>query len=218
MNAAQSVTAAFDGGSSLNFVTGWNLAGNSVQAPISVATSFNDATKITTIWKWVNSNSTPGITYPTWAFYTPALSDGGQAYATSKGYDFLTTINMGEGFWVHATTDFTAQVPAGAAVTSASFQNMSPGWHLIATGETKTPSQFNTDMSTTPAAAGVVPQNITSLWAWDNMLSKWYYYAPSFEALGATALSDYIASHGYLEFSSAHKTLGPGVGVWVNKL
>ena len=123
---------------------------------------------------------------------------------TSKGYDVLTTINSGEGFWVDAKTAFSVQLPAGAAVASSSFKSISSGWHFIATGETKAPAAFNTDVAT------------TTLWAWDSAQSKWYFYAPSLQAQGGSALSDYISSMGYLDFSSTSKTLGTGVGFWIN--
>jgi hypothetical protein len=202
---------------SLDLIRGWNLFGNSAQVPITVASTFNDSTKTASVWKWVIAGTTTGVVYPNWAFYSAGLSDGGQAYARSKGYEYLTTINAGEGFWLNANTAFTAQLPAGAAVTSTAFQNMASGWHLIAIGETKTPSGFNAALSTTPPAAGVVPQNMTTLWLWDNAQAKWYFYAPSLEAQGGTALSDYITAHNYLDFTSGNKTLGSGVGFWVNK-
>lgn len=212
--SAQSSAASattLTGVATLSLITGWNLVGNSVNAPLDVATTLADASKVTSVWKWVSTGAGK------WAFFSPALT--GQAlsdYAVGKGYDVLTTINGGDGFWVNAKTAFTAQLPVGAAVTSTSFQTMAFGWHLIATGDTKTPSGFNTDLSVTPPTAGVVPQNITTLWAWDSALSKWYFYASSLEAQGGTALSDYITSHGYLDFTAANKTLGPGVGFWVN--
>jgi hypothetical protein len=53
------------------------------------------------------------------------------------------------------------------------------------------------------------------LWAWNSGLSNWYYYSPSLDANGG--LSTYITSKGYLDFMTSSKTLGPGVGFWVNK-
>jgi hypothetical protein len=202
---------------SLNLIQGWNLVGNSVQVPITMASTFYDSTKVASIWKWVTTGTTSAVSYPTWAFYSPTQSDGGRVYAGTKGYEFLTTINAGDGFWVNANTAFTAQLPVGAAVTSTAFQNMTSGWHLIATSDTKTPSGLNTALSMTPPAAGVVPQNFSTLWAWDNATSRWYFYAPSLEAQGGTALTDYITAQGYLDFTSANKTLEPGVGFWVYK-
>jgi hypothetical protein len=40
------------------------------------------------------------------------LEDGGLAYAAGKGYDFLTTIKSGDGFWVNAKEPFSATLPA----------------------------------------------------------------------------------------------------------
>ena len=214
---ADSVIRIFARQDEITASPGWNLVGNSVSSPMTVAASFGDTNKVSSVWKWVASGTTVGINYPNWAFYTPSQSDGGQAYASSKGYDFLSTINAGEGFWINAKTAFTAPLASGATITSTSFQTLPSGWSLISIGSNRTPSGFNTDLSVSPPAAGVVLQNITTLWAWDNAQSKWYFYAPSLEAQGGTALSDYIASHGYLDFTAANRALGAGVGFWVNK-
>ena len=184
----------------LNFVAGWNLVGNSSTELLTVAPAFGDTTKVTTMWKWIANSAK-------WAFYAPSLV--GQAlsdYAASKGYDVLTTINGGEGFWVNAKTAFTAQLPVGSPVASVSFQGMVSGWNLVATGDNKTPSQFTVLIGTNPV-------NLTTLWAWDAMLSNWYFYAPSLEISGS--LSNYIASKSYLDFGS--KALSPAMGFWVNR-
>ena len=194
----------------LSFVAGWNLVGDSVEAPITVASTFGDSTMVNSVWKWISSGSK-------WAFYTPTQTDGGAAYAATKGYDLLTSINGGEAFWVNAHTTFTAPLPSGTAVTSTSFQTLPSGWSLISIGSNRTPSGFNSDLSVSPPAAGVVPQNIATLWAWDSAQSKWYFYAPSLQMQGGSVLSDYIRAKGYLDFTTANKVLGPGVGFWVNK-
>jgi hypothetical protein len=81
------------------------------------------------------------------------------------------------------------------------------GWNLISTGETLSPGQYNVSL----------PSSFTSLWAWDNIQSNWYFYAPGIEAQGGTALSDYIAAKHYLDFTALNKYLGGGMGFWVNK-
>jgi hypothetical protein len=88
---------------------------------------------------------------------------------------------------------------------------------LISIGTSKTPSAFNTELSASPPAPGVVPQNFETLWAWDNSLGKWYFFAPSLAAQSGTALTEYIASHGYLDFAAANRTLDSGLGFWVKK-
>ena len=198
-------TLTVNGADTVTVSTGWNLIGNSVSSPIVMASSFGNASQVASVWKWVASGTTAGIIYPTWAFYAPSQSDGGQAYASSRGYEFLSTINAGEGFWINAKTSFNLALPIGSVVSTSAFQNLSLGWHLISTGDTKTTNAFNRDVAA------------TTLWAWDNAQSKWYFYAPSLQAQGGTVLSDYIKTNGYLDFSSASKTLGPGTGFWIYK-
>lgn len=191
---------------SLNIVPGWNLLGNGMSTPLTVSTAFGDTNKVTTVWKWVPASTT-------WAFYTPSLPDGGAAYAATKGYAYLTTVAAGEGFWVNAKATFT-QPLAGTAVTSASYQTaLVPGWNLIATGDRPTPSGFNRTIGTTPPTAGVIPSNLTTLWAWDATKASWYFYAPTLDASGG--LSTYITSKSYLDFTD--NTLEPTNGFWVNK-
>ena len=185
---------------------GWNLLGNSTGSPTTVATTFNDATKVASVWKWDAANAK-------WFFYSPslpaqALSD----YASSRNYEVLTTINVGEGFWISTVVPNAQQLPPGASVPTTVFQAtgrkpLGKGWNLVSTSDSVTPAQF-------VATQG---SSVSSIWAWDNAQSKWYFYAPSLAAQGGTALSDYITANGYLDFASVNKTLGPGVGFWVNK-
>jgi len=215
-SASPTVLAAAPLASTIDLAAGWNLVGNSFDTTLDVASAFGDATKVTSVWKWVTSGTRPNITYPTWAFYSPGQNAGGQAFATSKGYDFLTTLNAGEGFWVDAKAAFKVQLISGNAVSTTSFRGMTPGWHLISIGDAKTASGFNADMSISPPTAGVVQQNVKSLWAWDNAQSKWYFYSSRLEAQGGTALTDYITGMHYLDLNSTNNALRQGVGFWVN--
>ncbi|MDD5029938.1 MAG: hypothetical protein PHH58_10630 [Rhodoferax sp.] len=52
---------------------------------------------------------------------------------------------------------------------------------------------------------------------WDNPANKWYFYAPNLQGQGGTALFDYTASKGYLDFTTTGKLLGAGMGFWVNR-
>lgn len=201
--------SSWGSGASANLVAGWNLLGNGSSAPLIVAETFGNSSQVTTVWKWVSVKGN-------WAFYTPLQSDGGAAYATSKGYDFLSTVAAGEGFWVNAKTSFTASLPAGTSLTSASFRaKLAAGWNLVASGDNPTPSQFNIALNTAPPPSGTTPINLITLWSWDASLANWNFYAPSLEASGGTALSDYVANKGYLNFST--KTLDQATGFWVNR-
>jgi hypothetical protein len=188
---------------SVGVVTGFNLLGNGYSAPITVATTLGDATKIITVWKWI---VTPGK----WAFYTPTLGDGGAAYAASHGYDFLTSISGGEGFWVNATIPFTLQIPSGAPIASTSFNTLPSGFSLIAVGDAPTPRAFNIAIG---PGTGATPPNLNTLWTWEATQTTWYFYSPILDAAGT--LASYIISKGYLDFGA--KTLDPGLGFWVNK-
>lgn len=190
---------------SLALPQGWNLVGNSLNQSLSVALLYGDPNTVTSVWKW--DTGTMG-----WQFYTPLMDAAAlQAYAASKGYGVLSTIDPGDGYWVNAKAQpaLGAQSGASFVLTSA---GLATGWNLVATGNDITPSTFNANLKSRLPGTG-----ITTLWAWGNSSSQWYFYAPSLEAQGATALSDYINSKGYLDFSTANKTLGNGTGFWVNR-
>lgn len=93
-------------GTAISLAQGWNLMGYSGSAAIDLG-RFNTAANVQTVWKWV-----PG-TQGRWAFYAPSLEANGSlaTYASSKGYDVLTTINPGDGFWVNALQPHTVSLP-----------------------------------------------------------------------------------------------------------
>lgn len=194
--------------------SGWNLVGNGLTEPIGVNSSLGNASLVTTVWKWNVSSSK-------WAFYAPSLPDGGAAYAAAKGYDFLTTIYGGEGFWVNASQPFSLTLEAAPQKLSSTFQEGKPGalrsgWNLVSVGDTLSARVFNASLGLTPPSAGAVAQNLTSLWAWDSTQGKWFFYAPQLDASGGSALKDYATAKGYLDFTTQSKNLGSGVGFWVN--
>ena len=200
----------------LRFLPGWNLVGNSVHTSFNVANILSDASRVSTVWKWLPASGK-------WAFYTPTLTDGGAAYAATKGYDALTTIEPGDGFWVNAKIPFSTLLPAGAILTSSEFQDqivstnnrLRQGWNLIATGDGVTPSEYNRNLSSTPPVPNITPVNVTTLWAWDSSAAAWYFYAPSLDASGN--LLKYTTDKGYLDFMQHNKVLDTGTGFWVNK-
>ena len=197
---------------------GWNLVGNGGSTAMNVQSLFGDSSKIYSLWKWAKTGSTPNITYPNWAFYTPGQADSGAAYAASKGYDTFTSIASGEGFWVNAKLPMSVPMTAPAWILSSVFapnqsKALTPGWSLIATGEAQTASGFNNAMGSTPPAAGAIPINLTSLWAWQNSAQRWYFYAPSLEVSGG--LNVYLQENNYLDLGSV--SFAPTSGFWVNR-
>jgi len=208
---------------SVSLSSGWNLMGNGFNFNIDVPQIFGNPSQFTTVWKWVTSTSK-------WAFYAPSLNaDALATYAAGKGYDVLTTINPGEGFWVNSSAEQavelrsdTTQVPA--AFTSSNLaiggpnELQSGSWNLVAIGDKKTPAQFNTSINplAAPPSAGSssIAENLTTLWAWDAPSAKWYFYAPRLQNTSSTALESYIASKNYLGFGTMQ--LSPSTGFWVN--
>ncbi len=182
---------------------GWNLLGNSFTQTISASTLFGDATSVYSVWKWNSARSQ-------WQFYTPAMDSSAlQSYATGKGYGVLSTINPGEGFWVNAikaqTLPITAPIPF-----NLDSSNLPIGWNLLATGKLVTPSAFNSSFST---QSGTSPKHLTSLWAWSNPDSRWYFYSPSLEYDGT--LYSYLSAKAYLAFTG-DMTLAKAIGFWAN--
>jgi hypothetical protein len=180
---------------------GWNLLGNSINQSFPVTNLFSDASWVSSVWKW-------DAVQKIWQFYSPSMSSTElQNYTREKGYGLLADIRPGDGYWVNAGDTVSVTIQSGSAfnMTAAS---LSKGWNLVTTGTVQTPSTFNSTLGT--SAGGV-----TSVWAWDIATGAYYFYAPSLQAQGSRLL-DYIASHGYLDFTAANRTLAPGAGFWVN--
>jgi len=74
---------------------GWNLVGLKTDQTISVVKLIEgNEDKIMSLWKWKDN---------TWAVYLPVYGqDTTEQYAQSKGFEVLTKINPGEGFWINA--------------------------------------------------------------------------------------------------------------------
>ena len=198
-----------------NLAAGWNLIGNGTDVPIYLPASFGDANKVLSVWKWLTASGK-------WAFYSPLLT--GQAltdFAVGKGYEVMSSVTGGEGFWVNTKQGFVAQIPTGTTLQSAALaasgnRPLAVGWSLVAVGDNPTPAAFNARLSglaTAPANPADTPLNLTSLWAWDSTRLGWYFYAPSLDKNGT--LQSYIASKAYLDFGVG--VLSPTTGFWINK-
>ena len=194
---------------------GWNLLGNGTTTPITVASIFNDASSITSVWKWDAATGT-------WAFYTPLATykDGGQAYAATQGYEFLTTIYPGEGYWINASATFNIQSSSTTNYGYSNFIFSSPttllsGWNLISIGDGILPAYFNLYLNgSSPSTVGAQTANISTIWAWDSTNTKWFFYAPSLD--DGTSLQSFLTTNGYEGFKANNKLLSNGVGFWVN--
>lgn len=79
---------------------GWNLLGTS--NAISADNIFINSDLVISVWSWDNATTS-------WRFFTPSknFTDGGAAYAASKGYSPLTKVPADQGFWINAAKEFT---------------------------------------------------------------------------------------------------------------
>ena len=194
----------------LGVLPGWNLLGNPVNQSIAVTDRFSDASKVTSVWKWDNATAK-------WQFYAPGMNAAElQNYAASQGYAVLSEIQAGDGFWVNAKMQADLGTLSGAAINLRQ-SSLASGWNLVSTASATTPQDFNLSLTTTPPTLGQVPVNMESLWAWDSVQSNWFFYAPSLEAAGGSALANFIAAQRYQDFATGSKTLGNGVGFWVRR-
>jgi hypothetical protein len=199
-NAAGSASLSCLVTDSLVVQKGWNLVGNTRTASIFTDALYRDPSWVTSVWRW-------DVVQKRWQFYAPAMDAASlQSYANEKGYGVLGEIKPGDGYWVNAISSTSVMVQSGAAF-DLSVASLITGWNLVATASPVTPAAFNTSLGT----------DLTSLWAWDGSTQSYYFYAPSLAAQGGNALADFLSARGYLDFTSGSKTLGPGVGFWVNK-
>jgi hypothetical protein len=196
---------------------GFNLIGNPLDAPIDVVTMFGDAANqipdvtlyIISVWKW-RVDPLGGLCYGgCWEFFTPTQTKAqSDITAVAQGFQPLTTIEAGKGFWVNRSV---AAPSPGAPVTLPTlsgipfkYQDPLPGfpdplpgsgvgkfsvlktnaWHLLAQHEALTPASFNLSVVSTPPSPGYVPINFVTLWAWSNAKLKWYFYSPVVEKAG----------------------------------
>lgn len=196
----------------LTLAPGWNLLGNGMNQTLAVPSVFGNPAQVATVWKW-------DAAAQNWQFYAPSLDPSAlQEYAAANGYIVLREIKPGDGYWVNAKTAASLPIP-DAPLYSLKAADLRIGWNLVANGPQVAPSAFNqsmVDQWTTASSSTAGVASLRSVWAWNAQGAQWYFYSPPLAASGASALSDYIASHAYRDFASDRKNLGNGTGVWVH--
>jgi hypothetical protein len=207
----------------MDFVSGWNLVGNGTETPLAVASLFNNATQVHSVWKWLAQSKN-------WAVYGPGVADGG-VISTGQGYAPLTEIEAGEGFWVRAKVPFSTFIPSGYGVQPASFKPattnpatpggthaLGSGWRMVATAEYPTPTQLAASIATAQDTLPTGAKAYTTLkswWAWDALKQNWYFWSPSLVNNGTQA--SYLNTMGYLDTANLPGGApGPTSGFWVN--
>ena len=248
--SAGSVSAQTD----LSLVAKWNLTGNVLDTPVDVVTLFGETlpggptipgvtNRVVSVWKWLVDPLIPACTSGCWAFFTPTQTKAqSDQTARDQGYQPLTTIGPAEGFWVFRTppgsTTLSVPVQAGAPFSYRSqfnpagkhFSDLKKNtWHLIAQSEALSASEFNLAVNLSPPQPNFVPTtNFVTLWAWDAVTQRWYFYAPTVEAapnpgsrfgepVGLPGVTLYCTDNNLLDFTNAGKMLGPNTGFWVRR-
>ncbi|MFH1081952.1 MAG: hypothetical protein V1751_00990, partial [Pseudomonadota bacterium] len=169
----------------ISLSNGWNLVSSRIS--ISVSNTFSSASNFTSVWKWTTGNK--------WAVYLSGEDDGGASYAGSKGFDLLSTISPGEGFWVNSNGAQNVTV-TGTEETSNTM-SLTSGWNL---------KGLAISSSITVASVFSDSAKFTSIWEWAS--NKWAVYLPGQTDGGAS----YAVSKGF----SLLSTITPGEGFWVN--
>lgn len=217
---------AYAGDSGGPFVAGWNLSGNSTTTSLNVAAAFGtSAAPVTDVTANVIAVWTWNAAARTWQIYTPMLNASALAeHARRQRIEVLTTIAGGDAYWVLAKAPFSlpAVGTAGDSYTLTG-ADLFRGWNMAITGENITPKDLNTALqgsfASLPPAPGAkaapTPAGFISLWAWDSTANNWYFYAPALDNASGM-LAHVISRRGLLDFTTTGKTLGPGVGFWVN--
>lgn len=102
-NSSTTTTTTIPDPTAIPIVKGWNLVGLKNGEDVSV-TEFVSAHlgDIESVWTWTNANGASG-----WSVYLPNSPDGGESYASDKGFGSLSVVHFGEGFWVNANTNVT---------------------------------------------------------------------------------------------------------------
>lgn len=173
----------------LNLAAGWNLLALTVLPYDSTpGVLFYELSDTQSVWKWTEDK---------WAVWIPPsimpVPDLKQ-YTANKGFQLLSGISYGEGFWVNTGGVGSIKL-FGEPYVDDSF-SMKKGWSLIGL-------KIN-DKIPVSGLIGDKSESVASAWKWDN--SNWKVYLPG----GGT--ETYSAAKGFGVFS----LVAPGEGFWLN--
>jgi len=217
---------------------GWNLLGNGGDQSLSVNATNFPPSQFATLWKW-------DAVAMQWQFYAPAMSDEVlSAFLQEKAFAPLTTLEQGVGFWANVLAPTSLLIPVSTPTSASWLANQfadgvfPAGWNLLCLGQPITPAQFFTAFKTSVASSppglggGDDPLSTlgnSSVWAWDNLTSRWRFYSPLMAENGS--LEDYLVSKGFEGFTTTTTdpltglattemiklTNGTGFWLWLNQ-
>ena len=129
---------------SIPLAKGWNLVNFPLQPDDPDIQALLKGLPYISVWKWQNNN---------WVVALKNVDT--QAYAASKSFAILTTLNAGEGFWLNMQDDATLYVSANQL--SNSTLTFEQGWNLVGL-------KVNQEKS----IADIIPAGAISAWKWEN--------------------------------------------------
>jgi hypothetical protein len=232
MNSSRTVVASFAAPAqplTIDLVDGFNLVGNPLAVSVDLVAKYGDVTvpvvglssEIESIWAW-------NPVTQKWRFHSPQQTPAQKAaYIAhpSRQYEALTSVAPGEGYWIKVYAPMTLELGAGAKHqwTLFNFEVRPGGFNLVTVDATMAPQQFNHEIGNPPAPATPYPVNFNSLWSWDAVRQKWYFYSPSFADGVPQSNAQYAAPRGLQDFAGGTpagvpaRLLEPGMGFWVDK-
>lgn len=166
----------------IDLVKGWNL--KSARVAITVADTFSSAESFSSVWKWKSG---------CWSVYLPEETVPGE-YADAKGFDTLTAISPGEGFWVNSSGTQNVTIMGTPVDTDA--MSLIEGWNL---------KGLKSDSAITVSSRFANSTKFSSVWKWAS--GGWAVYLP-----GEKTQGEYAKAKGFSLLSS----ISPGEGFWVN--
>jgi len=174
----------------ISLAEGWNLiclCREPIDSSINVVLS-DTKNNIASAWKWENNK---------WAVYLPGFTqEQVAAYIESKGFNQMTNITCGEGFWINSSINQSLSV-SGAQLSDTGI-SLAKGWNLVGLKS----GQGETVTTLISGNEG----NIASLWKWKD--GGWAVYLPGEDDGGAA----YAQSKGFSVLTNIY----PGEGFWVN--
>ena len=200
--------------------SGWSLVGNPFSTALPVGSVFGtkEAPKsgvtdnVLTVWQWDAAKAR-------WQFFTPTLTaDELASYVASKNYDLLTELSPGAGAWVNLKAAQSPSLRISGKPMTRNIDDLPSAWSLNILATTTKVDDFNRSSRIVPSGStSEIPENFTTLWAWNAAKGQWVFYAPSLQRQGLAQLAEYTTKQKYLDFVNGSIALDEKTGFWVNR-
>ena len=139
-------------------------------------------------------------TSTTWHSASAVVTDA------SGNYSFKVTVGTGAAYTVTPSSGLYTFSPTSRVYSAILSNQSAQNYAATALATTTTTSTSSTTSTTGTSSTTATPTTVTAATT-----------TTTTQAQGGTALSDYIASKGYLDFAANNRTLGNGIGFWLNR-